>query len=671
MLRLLWRLLAGALALALLGLAAPELWRRLAATPGLPLAIMRRTVPSDPGPWTWRCELRRCVRDLWVRGGGPQTSLETCQWTCSAWDAPLWPRPTGALRLSNTSCALASSLEVRLLPAGPHHADTLSLLDAARRRLDQHLRLVRPAWAKDVACDEPRATTVHTLNVHVRLYADASKPTGPLTLDTDESYRLQVRRDRHEMEAAVEAGSFFGARHAMETLSQLAWWDPVTGCVRLHDHAIVKDAPKFRHRGLMVDTARNFMPLEALMRTVDAMASNKLNTFHWHLTDSTSFPYASRALPDMARYGAYSPQQVYSEEDVSRLAEFARERGVRLVVELDVPSHTAAGWPTSQISCTEQRGSAANAPLMQLVRKSDPASRVEQQRQQHPYRVEADALPWWELCGQPPCGQLPAADNATFLTLRRLYQELRHASGASDVAHLGGDEVSAECWGGLRGERLWSVWGGFLRRAHRELVAASRGQPPAAVLVWSSELTAPHNLRRYFDPSTHVVQVWGGSKWNETLPVLASGFRAVVSHVDAWYLDCGWGDFRSAGPGACGPVSTWQAVYAHRPWANFPKTAAQRLLGGEACLWSEKVDDQTLDVRLWPRAAALAERLWSDPVPGPVPRPPLPRGIPRDEPTLRAAYPRLSHHRDRLVARGVRAEALWPRYCHQNPTACL
>ncbi|XP_049963384.1 probable beta-hexosaminidase fdl [Schistocerca serialis cubense] len=672
--RLLWRLLGAALALTVVGLAAPPLFRLLVSPHGTANSVTgRRVYSSDPGPWTWRCESGRCVRALWQ--GGPQVSLDTCQWTCAAWEAPLWPRPTGALRLANSSAALPADLDVRLRLSNPQHEDTRDLLAAATERLARHLQLVRPAWADRVACDSARGATVARLTVLVRLDADGSRPTGHLTLDTDEGYRLQVRRESQDLQAEIDARSFFGARHALETLSQLAWWDPVSGCVRMLDSAIVKDAPKFRHRGLMVDTARNFIPLEALQRTVDAMASNKLNTLHWHLTDSTSFPYLSRALPTMARYGAYSPEQVYSMDDVSRLAEFARERGVRLVVELDVPAHAAAGWPTEQVSCSEQRGSAANAPLVQQHRQNEnengPQYRLEDRRERRAQHGGEEGPAWWELCGQPPCGQLPPADEAAFGTLRTLYQELRQASGASDVAHLGGDEVSAECWGGVRGERLWSLWGGFMRRAHRELVAASQGNPPTAVLVWSSELTAPHNLRRYFDPSTHVVQVWGGSKWNETLPVLLAGFRAVVSHVDAWYLDCGWGDFRSGGAGPCGPVATWQTVYSHRPWAAFPSGARSRLLGGEACLWSEKVDDQTLDVRLWPRAAALAERLWSDPPAGVHPDLPPPGSPQRDEPTLRRAYQRLSHHRERLVARGVRAEAMWPRYCHLNPGACF
>lgn len=122
------------------------------------------------------------------------------------------------------------------------------------------------------------------------------------------SFFSKVVRDGSLLMATIRAHNFFGARHGMETLSQLAWWNGETVCIL--DNVHIEDAPRFRHRGLMIDTARNFMSVDALMATVDAMAANKLNVLHWHMTDSNSFPLELRGFPHMAWFGAHSPKEV-------------------------------------------------------------------------------------------------------------------------------------------------------------------------------------------------------------------------------------------------------------------------------------------------------------------------------------------------------------------------
>lgn len=112
----------------------------------------------------------------------------------------------------------------------------------------------------------------------------------------------------------IRAETVYGARHGLETLSQLVARvpAPLGGGGRGHSsprkHMLImatnvrlSDAPIFRHRGLMLDTARNFLPLYAMKRTLDAMAASKLNVLHWHATDSQSFPLESPRVPQLAR----------------------------------------------------------------------------------------------------------------------------------------------------------------------------------------------------------------------------------------------------------------------------------------------------------------------------------------------------------------------------------
>lgn len=111
------------------------------------------------------------------------------------------------------------------------------------------------------------------------------------------------------------------------------------------------DKPLFGHRGLLLDTSRNFYPVRDLKRTIGAMAMNKLNVFHWHITDSQSFPILLPSLPEIAEKGAYSSDMIYSVKDVKSVVRFAMRRGVRVVPEFDAPGRI---FPSSYISDIHQ-----------------------------------------------------------------------------------------------------------------------------------------------------------------------------------------------------------------------------------------------------------------------------------------------------------------------------
>lgn len=180
----------------------------------------------------------------------------------------------------------------------------------------------------------------------IYLSAGNGRASGP-SLDADESYTLEVMSKGKVLEARITGKSYFGVRHGMETLGQMIWWDELAGregALRVLSRASIEDKPVFPYRGLLVDTGRQFFPVERLKRVIDGMAASKLNTFHWHLTDSQSFPFDSAQFPEMARWGAYSGDQIYTPDDVKDLADYARIRGVRVLVEIDSPAHAGAGW---------------------------------------------------------------------------------------------------------------------------------------------------------------------------------------------------------------------------------------------------------------------------------------------------------------------------------------
>ena len=145
---------------------------------------------------------------------------------------------------------------------------------------------------------------------------------------------------------------------------------------------------------------------------IESLSYSKLNVFHWHLTDSQSFPLQLPSLPEFSVWGAYSPQMVYTPADIRDLVQFAEDRGVRMIPELDIPAHVGAGWESQDPSLTVCHG----------------------------------ASPWEEFCVQPPCGQLNPVVGEVFEVLGTIYTDILTLFSQPPSFHLGGDEIHIGCW---------------------------------------------------------------------------------------------------------------------------------------------------------------------------------------------------------------------------------
>lgn len=235
------------------------------------------------------------------------------------------------------------------------------------------------------------------------------------------------------------------------------------------------------------------------------------------------------------------------------------------------------------------------------------------------------------------------------------------------IFHMGGDEVSMSCWNSSERIRTWMsqrgweleekdfvrLWGQFQERAMARLDQVME-QKKTPIVLWTSRLTEMPYLIDYVNKERTIIQIWTTGDDPKVAEILRQGFRVIVSNYDALYLDCGFGGWVKDGNNWCSPYIGWQKVYNNRMETVAKQQAYyKQVLGAEAAIWSEQIDEYTLDSRLWPRASALAERLWTNPEAG-----------------WNVAESRMLMHREELVRHGIGAEALQPEWCVQNEANC-
>ena len=380
----------------------------------------------------------------------------------------------------------------------------------------------------------------------------AGVPSGPGAEDPspgeDESYQLDVAPDGARLKAATVAGALLG----LETFAQLV----VPGAEGFHVPAIhIEDRPRFPWRGLMLDVSRHWMPVEVVERNLDAMAAVKLNVFHWHLSDDQGFRAESRRFPRLQQLG--SDGSFYTQADIRRVVAYARGRGIRVVPEFDMPGHTNSwlvGYPEL-----------ASAP--------------------GPYSIGRT----WGVYD----GAMDPTREETYDFLDAFLAEMTQLF-PDPYFHIGGDEVNGRQWSQsssiqafakehkLEGTRDLQVY--FNQRLQKLL------QKYGKIMVGWDEVLHPDL------PTDTVVQSWRGQA--SLAEAASKGYRGILSA--GYYLD---------------HLSPASYHYGIDPLADAAQKIApeeaSRILGGEACMWAEYVNAETVDSRIWPRAAAIAERLWS------------------------------------------------------------
>jgi hexosaminidase len=376
----------------------------------------------------------------------------------------------------------------------------------------------------------------------------AAKGTEYPALGEDESYVLDVASDG----AVVKAPAVAGAMHAIETFLQLV--GPGAGgfqAAAVH----IEDRPRFAWRGLMLDSGRHWMPVAVVKRNLDAMAAVKLNVFHWHLSEDQGFRVESKRYPKLHEMG--SDGLYYTQAEVREIVAYARDRGIRVVPEFDIPGHTQS-WLAAYPEL------ATNAGSYQIGRTWGV------------YEPVMDPSKEW-----------------TYQFLDGFFAEMTPLFPDA-YWHIGGDEVRDTQWRASEHVQAWAkehnlkdahaIQAYFNQRVQKLL------QKYGKILIGWDEVLHPDL------PQDIVVQSWRGAK--SLAEAASKGYRGILS--SGYYLD---------------HLEPARQHYAVDPLggdaAKLTPEQQARILGGEACMWSEYVTSETVDSRIWPRAAAIAERFWS------------------------------------------------------------
>ncbi len=480
---------------------------------------------------------------------------------------------------------------------------------------------------------------------------EISCPDAALQHGVDESYTLDITDSSSVI--SITANTTWGVLHAFTTLQQIIISDGQGGLI-IEQPVCIEDSPLYPYRGIMIDTGRNFISLPKIYEQIDGMALSKLNVLHWHLDDSQSWPVQMKSYPVMTN-DAFSARETFSQGDLKAVITYAAARGVRVIPEVDMPGHSSSGWKqvdSSIVACADSWWSNDNWPLHTAV--------------------------------EPNPGQLEILNNKTYTVVENVYNEL---SGifTDNFFHVGADELQEGCY---NFSTLTTEWfAANTSRTYNDLLQywLDHALPIFTIpenrtlIMWEDiYLSTPHANTV---PSDIILQTWNNGLDNiKTLT--SAGYDIIVSSSDWFYLDCGFGgwvsndprydvmynpdaatgdpNFNFGGNGGswCAPYKTWQRIYDYDFTTNLTATEASHVIGATAPLWSEQVDDTVISGKMWPRAAALAELLWSG------------NKNAAGEKRVTELTQRILNFREYLVAIGVQAAPLMSKYCLQHPHAC-
>ncbi|MBG6187613.1 beta-N-acetylhexosaminidase [Flavobacterium sp. CAN_S2] len=382
---------------------------------------------------------------------------------------------------------------------------------------------------------------------------------GKIEINEDESYQLIITSNK----IIINATNDLGALHGLETLLQLLQNNSTSFYFPVGE---ISDSPRFTWRGLMIDAARHFQPVDVIKRNLDAMASMKMNVFHWHLADDQGWRIQLKNHPKLTELA--SDGYFYTQEEIKNIVTYADERGILVIPEIDVPGHASAlltAYPEigskigeGKITYEVQRNSGIfNATL-------DPTN---------PKTYEIVSSIFDEVC--------PLFPGSYF--------------------HIGGDENNGKEWNANPAIQQFKKENNLVNNHDLQTYFNMKLIPMLKkhnkkLMGWEEIMT--ENMSK-----DAIIHAWRGTNEGQEaggalIKAAKSGYNTVLSN--GYYIDLMLG---------------LESHYMNDPLPKkiiLTQEEKARVLGGEAAMWSELVTPLNIDSRIWPRTAAIAERLWSN-----------------------------------------------------------
>jgi hexosaminidase len=367
-------------------------------------------------------------------------------------------------------------------------------------------------------------------------------------LGEDESYHLEISANH----VVLSAPNPLGILHGLQTFLQLIRTTPQGFSVPV---VTIDDQPRFPWRGLMIDVGRHFQPIPVIERNLNAMEAVKLNVFHWHLSDDQGFRAESLKFPLLQEKG--SDGLYYTQAQIRKVIEYARDRGIRVVPEFDMPCHTTS-WFVGYPQLASGKG---------------------------PYHIS-------RKFGVMNAAMNPTQDS-TYDFLNTFIGEMT-ALFPDQYFHIGGDECNGKEWNANPKIQAFMRAHGLHDNAALQAYFTGRVQKIVAahhkIMEGWDEVLQPNT------PKDVLIQSWRGQ--TALAEAARQGNRGILS--TGYYIDLNQ------------PASEHYLVDPlGGDAASLTPEQKARILGGEATMWSEYVTPENIDSRIWPRTAAIAERFWS------------------------------------------------------------
>jgi hexosaminidase len=377
---------------------------------------------------------------------------------------------------------------------------------------------------------------------------------GKLGLNEDESYTLTITPLKIELSAGTDLGAIHGLQTFLQLLSSdsLGYYFPALKII---------DKPRFPWRGLMIDVSRHFMPVEVIKRNLDAMAFVKLNVLHLHLSDDQGFRVECKTFPKLTELG--SDGLFFTQTQIKDIISYADDRGIRVIPEFDIPGHSTS-WLTAYPEFSSQS---------EEQRKLKPENKIERD--------------WGTF--NPVFNPIK---NETYKFFDRFFKEMIGLFPDAYM-HIGGDENNGKDWSENKSIQKFMVSHHF--KTTDELQSYFTKNILKIITKYNKKMIGWDEILQPDMPKNIVIQSWRGQ--SALYDAARKGYMGILSN--GYYIDL------------CQPAFFHYMNDPVPPDTILDKSSLKNILGGEATMWSELVTPENIDSRIWPRTAAVAERLWS------------------------------------------------------------